>query len=72
MWGMCNTLCRYTTDINPNLASLQASCQQPQWKVFKHHHSGQWLINIINLGVDQHVITSAAFLFLPHGFPDYI
>ena len=53
MRGMRSTLCRYTTDINPNLASLPVSHQQPQWNVFKHHHSGQWLINIINPGVDE-------------------
>ena len=52
MRGMRNTLCRYITDINPNLASLPASRQQPQWKIVKHYHSGQWLINIINLGAD--------------------
>ena len=49
---MHNTLCRYTTDINPNLVSLPASHQQPQWKIVKHHHSGQRLINIINPGAD--------------------
>ena len=53
MWGMRNTLCRYIMDINSDLASLPASCQQPQWKIFKHHHSGQWLINIINLGANE-------------------
>ena len=53
MRGMRNTLCRYIKDINPNLASLPASHQQPQLKVFKHHHSGRWLINIINLGVNK-------------------